>query len=526
MTSIPALKQLILGDFRERTRSYSFLLTLLGTMFFGYLVITDQYSVRFSEYRGEFNGAWEGTLMAVSCSIMLTIFGFYLVKNSIRRDRLTNVGQTLASGSMTKLTYLSAKALSNCLVLLTMVGILAVGALVMLLLVDVDIDINLWYLISPFILITVPAMTLVAAIAVLFESIRWLRGSLGNVLYLFTAEGMILSGMWKRGTFDIAGIGLFTESAKEAIQAAYPGAEHSMIMGFIRFDPAIRDMPLRTFAWSGIDWTGELLLSRLGLIMAACLAVVIAVPFFDRFDPASVRSRLRRPKEKPSPLHERSTAATHGTRVPIATLPSPGIRFSLITMIGSELRLMTKGYHWFWYMIALGLLAAQLATPYEMARMYFVPASVVWCLTIWSGMGSRENQFNTRELLISSPRPLMHQFPSAWAAGFAVAFLAVSGMIVRASITGDMAYVAALLSGAMFIPSMALCFGTVSNSRKLFEVIFLMLWYIGTIEHLTSLDFLGTTRGAISTGMPLVFSLLGIGFLLTAFIARRRQMVL
>ena len=41
MMDIPALKQLVLGDFRERTRRYSFLLTLLGTMFFGYLVITD-----------------------------------------------------------------------------------------------------------------------------------------------------------------------------------------------------------------------------------------------------------------------------------------------------------------------------------------------------------------------------------------------------------------------------------------------------------------------------------------------------
>ena len=96
--NLPVIKEMILGDFRERTRRYSFLLTLLGTMFFGYLVITDQYTVRFSEYRGEYNGAWEGTLMAVSCSIMLTIFGFYLVKNAIRRDRLTNVGQTLAAG--------------------------------------------------------------------------------------------------------------------------------------------------------------------------------------------------------------------------------------------------------------------------------------------------------------------------------------------------------------------------------------------------------------------------------------------
>ena len=526
MKNIHELKELILGDFRERTRSYSFLLTLMGTMFFGYLVITDQYTVRFSDYRGEFNGAWEGTLMAVSCSIMLTIFGFYLVKNSIRRDRLTNVGQTLASGSLTKLTYLAAKALSNCLVLLTMVVILAVCALVMLLLVDAAVNVNPWYLILPFVLIAIPSMTVVAAVAVLFESIRWLRGSLGNVLYLFAAEGMILSGIWKQGAFDIAGIGLFTESAREAVQTTYPGAEHSFIMGFVKFDPVIQNLPFKTFAWTGIDWTAELLLTRLGLIAVACIAVLIAVPFFDRFDPSKEKIRIRRPKKQTKLSPERSTAIIESTRPPITTLLSPRIRFALHTMISSEIKLMTKGHHWFWYIIAFALLVAQAATPFDVARMYFVPVSVVWYLTVWSGMGSREQYFNTRELLFSSPHYLTRQFLTVWFSGALVALVAVSGMIVRASIIGDIAYVSALLSGAFFIPSMALALGTISNTKKLFEVIFLMLWYIGTIEHLTPLDFLGTTSQSINAGMPTVYFLLGSGFLFTAFAVRRKQMVL
>ena len=425
MNTLPALKQLILGDFRERIRSYSFLLILLGTMFFGYLVVTDQYTVRFGEYRGEYNGAWEGTLMAVSCSIMLTIFGFYLVKNSIRRDRLTNVGQILASGSVTKLIYLASKALSNCLVLLTMVGVLAAGAVVMALMVKGEIDINLWYLISPFILIAVPAMILVAALAVLFESMRWLRGSLGNVLYVFLAEGMILMGLLKRGALDIAGVGIFTESAKEAIQAAFPGVTHSIIMGFVKFDPAVKDVPLSTFAWTGVDWTAELLLTRLGLIIVAGMAVLLAVPFFDRFDPALDSKHVRRAMKHANREREDLALSPHTTSASIATLLPPVVRFNRIAMVRSEFKLMTKGYHWFWYVIALGLLAAQSTAPFELARMYLVPASVIWYIAIWSGMGSREHRCNTEELLFSSPHPLRYQFLSAWISGVAVALMSV-----------------------------------------------------------------------------------------------------
>ena len=54
------LYRLALADFRERTRRYSFLITLLGTLFFGFLVITGKWTVRMGEYRGEYNSAWVG----------------------------------------------------------------------------------------------------------------------------------------------------------------------------------------------------------------------------------------------------------------------------------------------------------------------------------------------------------------------------------------------------------------------------------------------------------------------------------
>jgi hypothetical protein len=55
-------------------------------------------------------------------------------------------------------------------------------------------------------------------------------------------------------------------------------------------------------------------------------------------------------------------------------------------------------------------------------------------------------------------------------------------------------------------------------------VIYLMVWYVGSIEHLSALDLLGTTDVALTNAKLVVLSLVSLGLLVTAFLARRLQM--
>ncbi len=187
------LYRLALADFLERTRRYSFLITLLGTLFFGFLVITGKWTLRLGEYRGEYNSAWVGSLMGSASTCMLAIFGFYLVKNSLSRDRRTRVGEILAATPLSNRLYMASKFVSNLAVLTVMATTLAVAAIVMQLLSPVEAGLDVWALVAPFVFVCLPVMTLVAAAAVLFESIRPLRGTMGNILYLFIAEAALLS---------------------------------------------------------------------------------------------------------------------------------------------------------------------------------------------------------------------------------------------------------------------------------------------------------------------------------------------
>ena len=523
MSKLRIMYQLVLGDFRERTRRYSYLLTMLGALFFGYLVITGKYSVQFSEYRSIYNSVWFGTMMAVTCGMMFSIAGFYLVKNSISRDRRTQVGQIIASTPLSNLEYLLAKFISNYLVLLSMVAVLALVAFLMLLSRNESGAVNLWAFSLPFLLLSLPALAPVAAAAVFFDTVKWLRGSLGNVLYLFLAEAFLVMGLMRAGFVDLAGIGLFTEGVQAGLAEAYPGVKVGLQMGFIGLVEDIRMEGTNTFVWNGIDWSPEVVSLRLIWVGLAILMLLMTIPFFDRFDAAGAKQRKKKkqqamPKmEEVGPEHHSNNVGTYNR------IPAVNAAFSLLTMIRAEIGLMVRGFHWSWYLIGAGLLTAQWAAPFTIARMYITPVAMAWPLIIWSGMGNRDARFGTGELLFSSPMPFQRQFPAIWLAGLIVALVAVGGMVIRSLLTGQWWYAITLVVAAFFVTALALAFGTISGSKKLFEVIYLMIWYVGSIDHVSALDLLGTTDEAIAISKMIVLGILSLGFLGAAGVARRRQ---
>src|SRR5271170_8076885 len=85
-------------DFLERVRRYSFLVILAGALWMAYGVIAEKVAIVVGDgYRGVYNSAWIGMLMAINCSTFLSLCGFYVVKNSVERDSQTRVGRILAA---------------------------------------------------------------------------------------------------------------------------------------------------------------------------------------------------------------------------------------------------------------------------------------------------------------------------------------------------------------------------------------------------------------------------------------------
>jgi hypothetical protein len=515
------LGQMILGDFRERTRRYSFIWTMIGTTFFGYLVITGQYTMVFNGFQPIVNSAWVGTLMAMFCTILLTIVGFYLISNTIKRDIREGVGQILASTPVSNLTYLLGKLASNFLVLVACTSILIVTAVVMQLLSSFSGEFSPTALLTPFAVITLPLLALVAGLAVVFESSRWLRGTFGNVLYLFIFEAAIVSALVaEQPLLDFIGSHRFTTSVEQTILAAYPGSEIGVQVGFVRIFEDMVQQSAVVFNWPGIDWSFEMFWPRLGYVGVGLALVILTSLRFNRFDPALVKLRVGKRKKKSRMATEMQSQRTLSVIGFHQIVPAVS-DFSMYRMVFAELRVMLKGFHWVWYLIAVGLSIAQLATPLEITLKFLLPAALIWPLPIWSAMGTRNKRYNTEALLYSSVHPLKRQLTACWLGGSAITLLAVAGTIFRFTAMGQIAQAGALLAGAVFVPTAALALGTLTGTKKFFEVSYLLIWYVGLVDRLWALDFVGVTDRALSRGVPWVF-LGGTCILLTAAVLSER----
>ena len=179
------------ADFLERVRRYSFLVMLGLVSLLGYQTAIGNVRLQLGDYRGEFNSAWIGGMMSIITTFFLGWFGFYLVKGSVARDRETGVGQIMATTPMSRPFYMLGKWISNFAVLMAMVVLLAIFGLVIQLISGESTRINFDAYLSPFIFIVMPLMAMVAAVAVLFESIPFLAGGFGNVIYFFAFVMMI-----------------------------------------------------------------------------------------------------------------------------------------------------------------------------------------------------------------------------------------------------------------------------------------------------------------------------------------------
>ncbi|PZR72182.1 MAG: hypothetical protein DLM73_13910 [Chthoniobacterales bacterium] len=536
MKKLRTLYHFARADFLQRTRSYGFLITLGLMLYVAYVFVPPNHSayatMTINEHRGVYNSAYLGSLMALLISPWLSLAGFYLVKNAIDRDIQTGVGQILAATTLTKPLYTVGKTISNFSVLAIMVGVMGIVAAAMQLVRGEDTRIDFVQLFAPLVLISLPVVAVVGSVAILFEAIPRLRRGLGNVVYFFVwiaaltirvAGGSPLHSQ----SNDLFGLGVIMPAIAAACEASFPGStlgKGSFNLG-INFKNAGEYWDLITFQWEGLTWTRQIVLGRLLWLGVSVGIALLAAVFFRRFDPAQESSRRARKagKELSSPeTIEEHVVPDHpqtATLHPLAKSP----RFSFPVMVLAELRLALHGVSLWWYLVAAGIFTAGLFTPVFVSRGFLI-AAWIWPLLIWSAMGTRETRLRTDQLIFSIAHPLRRQLPACWLAGVIIALLTGGGTGIRLLVAGDQMGLVAWTAGALFIPTMALALGVWSGSSKLFEVLYLLLWYLGPANHLGEIDFMGATGSLLPPRTPLVFLTLTAVLAVFAVAGRKRQL--
>ncbi len=510
------------ADFLERIRRYSFLFTLGLALYFGYLAAVGRIMLRLGDTRGVYNSAWVGALLTIVGSTFISLVGFYFVKNTIQRDRETRVGEILASTPLSKSLYIFSKVLSNFAVLSLMIVILALSAIAMQLVRGEDRHIQLWKLLAPFFFLAIPVMAVVAAVAVLFETIPFLRGGFGNVAYFFLwIFSLSLSFASRVPAFDLSGLALVKESTMAAAHLSEKtGFSFSLDAGQFQAASA-------TFRWDGISWTPGILLARFLWVGVALTLGFISSLLFDRFDPAR---GYRRTAASPPPVVAAATSTTPAsTALPIRALtplPSSVAHFRFLTILAAEIRLLFKGQRWWWYLVAVGFIIASAAVSDPSARGIILGCAWIWPILLWSSMGIREVQHQTHQLLFSAPHPISRQLPAGWLAGVLLAVLTGSGFALRLLVGGNWPGLFAWFVGVLFIPTSALALGVWSGSAKPFEILYTLLWYLGPMHAFPALDYAGSSPLTSTTHYPFLYLALTTSFALAALLGRKRQLLI
>ena len=536
------------SDLRQRARSPKYLAVALLVAYLAQSVTAGDVQLFIGGgYTGVPNAAWFGGFVAVVGTTLLVLGGFSLVRGSITRDREPGLAQLVATAPVRTTTYLAGRWLGYFLVLAGVTAALAVATVAGFLLHGTG-SLDLFALLSPFVVITLPTMALVAAIAVCFEAIAPLARTLGTAIYVF---GVLLAisvvSLLPEPVFDLLGIVIVRESMLEAVPEAVAGFER---LTFQITQPGAGTL----FTWHGMDWGLVELGSRAPILAAALLFWGVAILGFDRFranaglvglfdalpDLPTISGSPGGGSDESggSDSRERSdTATASATQTvtdregsdPSDTAVSAVDRLGRIDpqtprlldprVVLAELRMTLRGHRWLWYGAVSMALLVQLVAPLDAVRALVAPVALLLPLSAWSGLGVRERRHRTQELVFTAPRPL-GQTVAVWLGGLAVGLVTVGGYAVRLALVGDAGALAAVLAGMAAAPALALAAGTWLGSARAFDTLYLVVWYLGPLQAVSPLDFVGAT--SVAPGRTAGYALIAVACLAAAAVGRRR----
>jgi len=516
-------------------RRPAYAVILAAAVGLGYLATPGKTSgwvvVQIGVYRGVYNSAYIGMVVALAGAVWLSLGGFYVVRNGITRDESTGVGRLIAATPLKNATYLAAKFLSSVLVLSSMVGVLAVTAVVMQLARGEDRTIAPLDLLSPFVLIALPLMILTAAAALLFESIPLLRAGLGNIVWFFLWTVIALGGQAPNAPLGGIGVHSVVQSLAGDMQAQGIDIKHS---GEFSLGLTVIDKPLKTFVWHGFDPSAAFLLGRLEFVAVAVVVALIPTVWFSRFDPA--RSRRERAQAVGAQAVEASGALA-GTSVGPALIqtdysaeradifqgrPRTEVRRGspVLRLFFGEVRILIQGTPlWWWFIVLCLAIIALMVTPVSGVTRIVLPLSWVWPVVLWSRLGTQRHEHGVEAILGAYPSVRLRMV-TEWAAGVLLTAVCGIGAAARMMSGHDQQGLLLWVCSALFIPSFAFALGSLSRTHRLFQAIYVPLWY-GTVNGMAPVDFMGAIRDShgAPAGLPPLVLLVGTAVMLVVVYA-------
>lgn len=495
---IARIGAIVRADFLIRFRRLSTVIVFLLLSGFAYVWIpapsTGRTLMQINGARVIYNSAAIGMGSSMLATMFVGLFGFYVISNAVRRDVDSRCGYVIASTTMSTGEYVIGKFLGNVAFLTTfMAGYMA--ASMAMLLVRGEAPLEPLIFIKQYAIVTPSTIIFISVVAIVFESIPWLSGRFGDVVYFFVycaSLGIVVSAMEHGGGgilryFDFSGFGYVLEQTRQNFHTT------QMAIGSSPFNPAKHPIVI-----DGLNLAGDAWATRLVSTITPVPLLLIARLFFHRFDPARLRAAAT--KRKRGWMRNFNALARPFAR-PLASLPLRGaaMKDAMMTFVAMP----------FAAFALIGITIVSLAEPKSLPITFALAALFI------ADVASRDRRAGTTGLIYAAPR-LRERFVTWKLSSAAI----VAALLLIAPLLHAIRHPATLLPllvGIAFVAAAATSLGVISGNPKTFIVLFLTFWYVVVNDKgaTKSLDFAGFFSTP-AMGVMLMYAGIAIVLLATA----------
>jgi hypothetical protein len=523
------VRAIVRADFLIRFRRQSTLIVFLLLSGLAYLSVPHPDSgqallVVGDGRRALYTSAAIGMATAMIVTIFVGLAGFYAISNAIGQDVRTRCGAIIASTTVRSGEYLVAKLVGN----LVFLGTFALGLMLssmLMLVVRHEAALEPWVFARQYALLVPPALVLVAVLALVFESVPFLAGRAGDVvyfvLYLLCLSLPVLLMVDGRAVglaryLDFGGLAFTLEEMRPLMQTP-----NLSIGGSFDASKLPIDVP-------GVTLRREWLLPRLVTCLVPFLLLAVARATFHRFDPARVASDGGAGRAASLLRVNAAVKRAMGGFSPSAVSIRPAVRQPSVLLASAlDARMMFTAYP-LMTACALGLAVLTLTTPADVFMTGVLPAAFGVAGLAIADVPCRERRAGTIGLIRAAP--LLKRHFVRWKLGSA-AFVALAFLLVplaRLMATRPSSVLPAVV-GLFLVLAMATSLGVIAATPKAFTVVFLTMMYIVTADRGASpaLDFAGfygvATAGVTATWAAIAASVSALGHVVYAARLRRED---
>lgn len=472
--TLSVIRTLALLEARVRLRRLSTLVTLLGVVALGWLMISDPADgltlIAVHGARVLYTSSALALGSAAMATLVLALAGFYLLRGRVAEDLRSGTGAVIGAsrrggipfvvarwcGGVVYLTALTAAFLATVLLCHAVRGEGRIEPLVYL---------------QTYALVLGPMILFTAGCATLFDAWAPLMGKKGDVLYVFVWVGQMallptVTGSGGRPVvipFDFTG----TSAVLTALVSSF-GVGDSLMLGIANFDHG--KAPLVLPAWT---WTATMVATRCLTAALALVPLLLALPLFHRFSPDRVKpgkARVRR-----SPL-----AVVDGWLRPLARVVDPlfGLAARMPGIAGQALADVALTLAASPSAIAL-LLAAQ-APALVLGAPALAPFTLA-CVAYWgilvSDLSTRDGDAALAGMGAAVPGGAARRYWRQFLAALLLGLMFTGVAALRLAVT-DPVRAGALLSGVFACAACASFAGRTSATSRTFLSLFLFALYV------------------------------------------------